>query len=724
MIISDLKGTILAIDEKLAQIFGKSRDELIGTSGYDYVGTEAGKRRRKIIEKVIKTKKPIELIDQNKGRWWKAIFHPILDDKGTVVKLAYYIKDITEEKEAKQNLEKREIELQDISQKFQIITDNMTDFVFQITLTGKFTYVNPASERYGYKPEEMIGKNFTKFVPKKELPRYFTQIRKMISGEKIDCFESFVIHKSGHLIPTEFSGQMVKVGKKHYINGIMRNISERKKLENEREKIDKRYKLILENSNCPVTYLDLEGNIILINKLGAKNLKENPGDLIGKSIYDKLPEFADEQKKRINIILKTEKGITCEDLIDLHDSKKWFLSNLQPVKDQNEKIIGVQIFSVDITDQKEVEGKLRESKEEIKKSKDYLQNVIDNTSEIIFTIDSNYKLRTWNKTAEDAIGIVRRQIVGKYLKQINIFENPGQIKECIQNIFQGKQGFLSELTLNTLYGTKRIFSVSPSYITGTSKNITEILFVCRDITFEKDSHGKLDFGNSYIISESIIDSSLEIFKGLVESKHPSLYIGRPIDEEVKNEFINLKIAIIKLADDKSDDISIVSNFEELYKSIENFVTKKNKSIVFIDRIDYLIANYSFESMMKIFYKINDLIQKHKSILFLRVNPSMFNMQQLSILNEEFNKIPSKEIRDIQITEELFDMLGYIYKENMMNKIVNFNRIGSEFSISKVTVKNRIESLLSFGLILVEKHGKTKVLNITEKGINILGKNQK
>ena len=74
MVISDLKGTILAINEKLAQSFGKTRDELIGTFGYDNIETEAGKRRRKIIDNVIKTKKPMELIDQERGRWWKLFF--------------------------------------------------------------------------------------------------------------------------------------------------------------------------------------------------------------------------------------------------------------------------------------------------------------------------------------------------------------------------------------------------------------------------------------------------------------------------------------------------------------------------------------------------------------------------------------------------------------------------------------------------------------------------
>lgn len=959
----------------------------------------------------------------------------------------------------------------------------MTDLVFQITLTGKFTYVNPVSERYGYKQEEMIGKNFTKFVPKKELPRYFTQIKRMITGEKIDNFESSVIHKNGCIIPTEFSGQMVKVGKKHYINGIMRNISERKKLEIEKEKIDKRYKLILENSNCPITYLDLEGNIILINKLGAMNLNSKPDELIGQSIYEKLPEFADEQKRRLNTILKSEKGITRVDLIALPDSKKWFLSDLQPVKDEEGEINGIQIFSIDITDQKEIERKLRKSEEkweslvnnfpfedrivevdkngnilytnrvssgreinkiigrnvldfvipdnhevvkkslesvfnsgstkkyesksknsngeiviydavaapikdnnsvksviilarditnrkkfeeslrdseekystlfqhsndsifihdlkgslidvnkqtlklfgyeknkiltknikelhpsyaleksksafkeilekgsinfeidfkkknndifsaevsssiyqmggkkviqgivrdvterkkaeneikfseekyrsifesslegivisdlkgkilevntatldifgyemeemigksavlgyaypeqresmfqklmkngfvrnqelvfkhkdgaivnilgsaillrdknenvdrvfsifsditkrkkneeQIKKSKDYLQNVIDSTYEVIFTVDSTYKIRTWNKTAENITGIKRKNIVGKYLKQINVFENPEEINRYIQNIIQGKKGFLSEITLNTTYSTKRIFSISPSYIRDLSKNISEVIFVCRDVTFERELYGKLKYGNNYIISDAEMNTSLDIFKDLIKTSIQGLYIGRKIDNQVKNALISNNIKILKLSDEKIDDISIISTLEDLYKSIKDFVEYNKKSVVLIGRVDYLISRYSFENSINILYRINDLVQKHKSIFLLRVNPSTINAQQLSVLNEEFDKIPSQKTSNIQIGEELFEILEYIHKENIMNKIVTYSRIGSMFNISKVTVKKRIELLLDIGLIYVQKQGKRKVLNISEKGINIL-----
>jgi len=534
-------------------------------------------------------------------------------------------------------------------------------------------------------------------------------------------YESEVITPKGDIIVYDaVAAPVIENNSVKSVIIIARDITNRRKSEESLQENEENYSTLFHNSNDSIFIHELNGDLLDVNNQALNLFGFTKNEILSQNIRNLHPSYALEKSKSVFQEI----------------SKTGFIKFEIDFKKKNNDIFSAEVSSsiYKMGDRNVIQGIIRDitkrkkSEEEIKKSKDYLQNVIDNTSEIIFTIDLNYKLCTWNKTAENIIGVKRKiigvkrkQIVGKYLKQIAIFENPGQVKEYTQNIFQGKTGFLSDLTLNTLYGTQRYFSVSPSYIMDSSKNITEILFVCRDTTFEKDIHGKFDFGNSYMISESIISASLDIFKGLIKSKHPGLYIGRTIDDKVKNEFIGLKIKIIKLADDKSDDISIVSTLENLFKSIENFVIKNNNSIIFISRIDYLITNYSFESIMKFFYKINDLIQKHKSIFILRVNPSIISTQHLSILNEEFKKIPAQEIRNIQISKELFDMLRYIYKENMMSKIVNYSRIGREFSISKTTVKNRIESLLSYGLIFIKKLGKTKVLTITEKGKNILKK---
>ena len=99
-------------------------------------------------------------MDQEGERWWKSIFKPIIDKEGNVVKLAYYIQDVTDEKEAEQNLEKREKELQDISRKYEIVTEDVNVGIYYTDIHGNFLWGNnAAAEILGMPKEELIGKN-------------------------------------------------------------------------------------------------------------------------------------------------------------------------------------------------------------------------------------------------------------------------------------------------------------------------------------------------------------------------------------------------------------------------------------------------------------------------------------------------------------------------------------------------------------------------------------
>jgi len=252
-----------------------------------------------------------------------------------------------------------------------------------------------------------------------------------------------------------------------------------------------------------------------------------------------------------------------------------------------------------------------------------------------------------------------------------------------------------------------------------SKNVNEILFVCRDITYEKERHGKLLFGQGYLISESTSEAAVEIFSGMLRSGHPGLYIGRTSDSEIKNIFTDVTPTIVKLSKEKDKKHLTCSNFEELLRTIKDYISKEKQSIVLLDRIEYLIINSSFESFIKNIYLLNDMIGKHNCLLLLRVSPSLLDKTQMVILNEELQQLPERKIDDVQLEESLFDILDYIKIENKRNAILSYSRIGKKFSISKVTTQRRIESLLEKGLVFTKKQGRIKTIYITDKGKNLL-----
>jgi hypothetical protein len=79
---------------------------LIGEIGYNIVGTDAGKRRRQVINRMIATKKPQYLEDKDKDRTWSTSFIPIMDEKSKFTMFMVIIKDVKDEK--KKDIEKNE----------------------------------------------------------------------------------------------------------------------------------------------------------------------------------------------------------------------------------------------------------------------------------------------------------------------------------------------------------------------------------------------------------------------------------------------------------------------------------------------------------------------------------------------------------------------------------------------------------------------------------------
>ena len=83
--------------------------------------------------------------------------------------------------------------------------------------------------------------------------------------------------------------------------------------------------------------------------------------------------------------------------------------------------------------------------------------------------------------------------------------------------------------------------------------------------------------------------------------------------------------------------------------------------------------------------------------------------------------PSEQVRGIYLSEDLFNMLNYIYDENQSNRIVNQIKIVKHFSISKITAQNKIKQLVDEALIFSKSMGRSNHLYITNKGRLLLKK---
>jgi len=124
---------------------------------------------------------------------------------------------------------------------------------------------------------------------------------------------------------------------------------------------NERYRLIVENAGAAIMYFTLDGDIQLINAVGASNFGGTSDDLVGKSIYEICPAMAGVLWEKLRQIIASGSGNEFEDLWQLASGERWVLTNLQPVKDTSGAIMAIQGISVDITERKRAEEMVLQS---------------------------------------------------------------------------------------------------------------------------------------------------------------------------------------------------------------------------------------------------------------------------------------------------------------------------------------------------------------------------
>jgi PAS domain S-box-containing protein len=719
MVLADTNGIIWAINSKLAKVLGKPKNEIIGTSGFSLIGKGVVAPRKKAIEEVVRTKKPVTIEDNDMGRWWRTTICPVFDDYGKIVRLATYIQDITSYKVHEER------SLEDQQKYYSFLVENSSDVITLIDKDGTIRYQSPSSKRvFGYKPEEMVGKNIFEFTHPDESTELSKEYRKYLKKDRsIMPLERYrVKQKNGNWIYCESirNNQLDNP----LINGIIantRDVTERVKIEQKLIENEERFRTLSDQSLMGMIIIQ-DNNIQYLNNAMLAIIGYSREDIIkeGVKILSKIihPDYYQFSMNQLKKKLEGSEDVETHypvKIITKDGRHRWLdvFSKTVIYKGRNADFATY----VDITD-------VKYAQDELKNTKEYLQDVINSASDLILVIDNNLKITTWNKTAEIVTGYKSREVIGKTIKKIDLFESIDSILDFFYQEIRGQGYLYYELYLKTKKGSRKILKVTFSRLQSGTKDKKSVLIMGKDITKESDAHGKLVFGNSYMIVDKTNNSAVNLFNNLVTSENNGLFITRDTPETIQSylpQTNNIKGVVLN--QEKLGEFDNVFDLDALTLKIDKFLKTKSKPIILLDRVDYLVTYFSFDAFIKTLYKITNLVIKKKGLLFLRLNPSVISDNQLALIREELKQLPSQTIRDVQLEDYMYDVLGFINEQNQNNTIVTYKKISQKFSISKVTTAKRLDIIKDKGLILIKKQGKAKNIFISEKGKTLLNKKQ-
>ncbi len=100
ILLIDLKGNLITVNETTTKRLGKPKSELIGKNVIDFIPGDMANVFKKWFEVAVQEKKPLQFEDEQFGAWIENNLYPIIDEDGVVHQIVVYGRDITNRKRA------------------------------------------------------------------------------------------------------------------------------------------------------------------------------------------------------------------------------------------------------------------------------------------------------------------------------------------------------------------------------------------------------------------------------------------------------------------------------------------------------------------------------------------------------------------------------------------------------------------------------------------------
>jgi len=218
-------------------------------------------------------------------------------------------RDISERRQAENALKESE-------ERFRLIAETASDAIITIDKESTILYANPATEQiFGYTADELLGQKLTMLMPERFRERHLTGLKHYLeTGKRTKEWRSIEypgLHKSGKEIPLEISySEFVKAGERIFM-GILRDITDRKRAQDDLRESEERYRLLFERS--PDIVVVLKNNVIVAaNPAITRILGYEINEVIGLMPWDISPEFQPDglpsKEKALRILERLHNG--------------------------------------------------------------------------------------------------------------------------------------------------------------------------------------------------------------------------------------------------------------------------------------------------------------------------------------------------------------------------------------------------------------------------------
>src|ERR1700687_1848593 len=367
------------------------------------------------------------------------------------------------------------------------IVDSSDDAIMAKSLDGTITSWNRGAEAiYGYQAEEISRKNGKLLIPPDRADDTEVALKRIRNGERVEHYETVRVRKDGKPISVSLtvSPMLDAAGHLVGISSIARDITKRKRVEEQALETSVYARSLIEASLDPLVTISPEGKITDVNEGSNKVTGISREKLIGTDFSD---YFTEPSKAREAYQQVFDKGfVTDYPLTIRHKDGRLtdVLYNASVYKDARGNVLGVFAAARDVTAQK--------------LASQYARNLIEASLDPLVTISPEGKITDVNEGSDKVTGISREKLIGTDFS--DYFTEPSKAREAYQQVFA--KGFVTDSPLTIRHKDGRLTDVlyNASVYKDARGNVLGVFAAARDVTAQK-------LASQY--ARSLIEASLD-----------------------------------------------------------------------------------------------------------------------------------------------------------------------------------------------------------------------
>ena len=308
-----------------------------------------------VIGKKLKFDKEYKIIRKNdfQERWVHGIGELVFDETNRPITMIGIIQDITEKKLASE-------ELRESEKKYRTIFDNVQDVFYQVDMSGNLTEVSTSINQFAeYNRDEVIG-NPIEMLYNNAIERKVA-FDIILKNQHVRDYEIDLKTKNGTIRHASLNAKLIydAEGNPHHIDGFIRDITERKLVQNALSDSEKKFHDYIEFAPHGVFVANESGKFIEVNTAASNITGYSKDELISMNQIDLVDDESKESYiNHFNTVVKT--GFATDEFGLVRKDKSGGYISVDTVKLTDKLYLA---FIADITDRRNAEIKLKEKEE-------------------------------------------------------------------------------------------------------------------------------------------------------------------------------------------------------------------------------------------------------------------------------------------------------------------------------------------------------------------------